>query len=89
MSNSNKNQSDDSGNRNQQAASGENAKGSSNRGDQPSASQRNQGGGQDQEKANQTKNTTAYNSEYSNAGSAPSSANDGGTIDDADNRDAK
>ncbi|WP_125932601.1 hypothetical protein [Hymenobacter glacialis] len=61
------------------------AEGSSNRGDQPGADQKNQGGGSDAEKADQTKNTTAYNSEYSNARSAPSSANDGGKMGDADN----
>lgn len=61
------------------------AKGSSNRGGQPGADQKNDGGGADAENADQTKNTTAYNAEYSNARSAPSSANDGGKMGDADN----
>ena len=61
------------------------AKGSSHRGDEPNAESNNTGGGSDAEQKNQTKNTTAYNSEYSNARSAPSSANDGGKIGDADN----
>ena len=61
------------------------AKGSSNRGGQPGSDQKNDGGGPDAENADQTANTTAYNSEYSNARSAPSSANDGGKIGDADN----
>ncbi|MGY2131804.1 hypothetical protein ACW9KT_06230 [Hymenobacter sp. HD11105] len=61
------------------------AKGSSNRGDQPSADQRNQGGGQDNEKANQTKNTTSDKSDYGTGNAAPSAANDGGTIDDENN----
>ncbi|SDY05681.1 hypothetical protein [Hymenobacter psychrophilus] len=61
------------------------AEGSSNRGGQPGADQKNDGGGADAENANQTKNTTAYNTEYSNARSAPSSANDGGKMGDADN----
>lgn len=61
------------------------AKGSSFRGAQLSADQKNDGGGPDKEKADQTKNTTAYNTEYTNGRSAPSSANDGGKMGDADN----
>ena len=61
------------------------AKGSSNRGGQPGADQKNDGGGADAEKADQTKNTTAYNTEYTNARSASSSANDGGKMGDEDN----
>ncbi|SET70876.1 hypothetical protein [Hymenobacter actinosclerus] len=61
------------------------AQGSSNRGGQPGADQKNDGGGSDNENADQTKNTTAYNTEYSNARSAPSSANDGGKMGDANN----
>ncbi len=76
---------DHGGNRSGNNETPQGAKGSSNRGDQPSADQRNQGGGQDNEKANQTKNTTEYKDEYSNGSSAPSPANDGGTIDDENN----
>lgn len=77
---------DNGGNRGGNEGSGSGAKGSSHRGDQPSADQRNQGGGQDNEKANQTKNTTADKSDYANGNAAPSAANDGGTIDDENNR---
>ena len=76
---------DHGGNRGGNPETPQTAKGSSNRGGQPGADQKNDGGGSDNEKANQTKNTTAYNTEYSNARSAPSSANDGGKIGDEDN----
>ncbi len=76
---------DNRGNRGGNQDSSPGAQGSSNRGDQPSADQRNQGGGQDNEKANQTKNTTQYKDEYSNGSAAISPANDGGTIDDETN----
>ncbi|WP_426059467.1 hypothetical protein [Hymenobacter sp. B1770] len=74
---------DHGGNRSGTNETPQDAKGSSNRGDRPNNV--NDGGGPDTEKANQTKNTTAYNSEYSNARSTPSSANDGGKMGDADN----
>ena len=61
------------------------AEGSSHAGTHLSAEQRNSGGGSDQEHKNQTKNTTAYNSENTEGNTAPSSANDGGKIGDADN----
>lgn len=68
-----------------QNAGPQSAKGSSNRGGQPGSDQKNDGGGADNENADQTKNTTAYNTEYTNARSASSSANDGGKMGDADN----
>jgi len=61
------------------------AEGSSNQGTQLSAEQRNSGGGSDQEHKNQTQNTTAYNTDNTEGNAAPSSANDGGKIGDADN----
>ena len=61
------------------------AKGSSNRGAELDAESRNSGGGSKQEQANQTKNTTAYNSDYKEGNAARSSANDGGKIGDEDN----
>lgn len=62
------------------------AKGSSHEGTHLSAEQRNSGsGGSDQEHKNQTQNTTAYNADNTEGNSAPSSANDGGKIGDADN----
>ncbi|MFC6224978.1 hypothetical protein ACFP2F_17145 [Hymenobacter artigasi] len=61
------------------------AKGSSNKGSQLSAEQRNSGGGSDQERKNQAKNTTAYNTDNTVGNASPSSANDGGKIGDADN----
>jgi len=61
------------------------AKGSSNRGGQPGTDQKNDGGGADAQEADQTKNTTAYNTEYTNGRSASSSANDGGKMGDEDN----
>ncbi len=61
------------------------AKGSSEAGTHLDAESRNSGGGSDQEHENQTKNTTAYNSDYQEGNAAPSSANDGGKIGDADN----
>jgi hypothetical protein len=61
------------------------AKGSSNKGTQLSAEQRNSGGGSDQERKNQPKNTTAYNTHNTGGNASPSSANDGGKIGDADN----
>lgn len=61
------------------------AQGSSNQGTQLSAEQRNSGGGSDQERKNQTQNTTAYNTDNTEGNASPSSANDGGKIGDADN----
>ncbi|WP_139924907.1 hypothetical protein [Hymenobacter sp. DG01] len=63
------------------------AKGSSHRGDEPNAESNNTGGGSDNERKNQTKNTTADRSDYGTGNAAPSAANDGGTIDDANNAD--
>lgn len=60
------------------------AKGSSHRGDQPSADQRNQGGGADNESKRRTQ-PIGDTTDYGNGNAAPSSANDGGRIDDADN----
>ena len=64
------------------------AKGSSNEGTNLDAESRNSGGGSQQEHEDQTKNTTAYNSDYKAGNAAPSSANDGGKIGDAARRDA-
>lgn len=61
------------------------ARGSSGAGAQLSADQKNQGGGSDAEEADQTQNTTDYKSDYGTGNAAPSPANDGGTIDDANN----
>lgn len=61
------------------------AKGSSHRGDEPNAESENTGGGSDNERKNQTKNTTADRSDYGTGNAAPSAANDGGKIGDADN----
>ncbi|GAB2795573.1 hypothetical protein HNQ93_003026 [Hymenobacter luteus] len=62
------------------------AKGSSHRGDEPNAESNNTGGGSDNERKNQTKNTTADKSDYGSGNAAPSAANDGGKIDDANNQ---
>ncbi|MBJ6143095.1 hypothetical protein [Hymenobacter sp. BT559] len=61
------------------------AKGSSHRGDEPNADSKNTGGGSDQEHKNQTKNTTDEKTDYGTGNAAPSAANDGGKIDDANN----
>jgi hypothetical protein len=61
------------------------AKGSSHRGDEANADSKNTGGGSDKEHKNQTVNTTADKSDYATGGAASSAANDGGTIDDANN----
>jgi len=66
-----------------QAACG--ARGSSHRGDEANAESNNTGGGSDQEHKNQTKNTTADKSNYADGNAAPSPANDGGKMGDADN----
>ncbi|GAB2969079.1 hypothetical protein GCM10027048_44830 [Hymenobacter coalescens] len=83
------NHGNDRDNRNEQPAAGQNAKGSSNRGGQPSADQRNQGGGQDSEKKQNQSQPKGESDYYANGSLSRSSANDGGTIEDADNRDAK
>lgn len=61
------------------------AKGSSHRGDEANADSENTGGGSDKERKNQTKNTTEEKTAYGTGNAAPSAANDGGTIGDADN----
>lgn len=61
------------------------AQGSSHRGDMPNADSENTGGGADKERKNQTKNTTDSKTDYKDGNAAPSSANDGGKIGDADN----
>ncbi|MDQ2772361.1 MAG: hypothetical protein M3Y54_17895 [Bacteroidota bacterium] len=62
------------------------AEGSSQHGHEINAELRNSsGGGSLQEHANETKNTTAYKSDYHDGNAAPSPANDGGKIGDADN----
>jgi len=62
-----------------------NAKGSSHRGDMPNAESENTGGGPDKEHKNQTKNTTDEKDDYGTGNAAPSAANDGGKIGDANN----
>ncbi|RAK65094.1 hypothetical protein [Hymenobacter edaphi] len=74
----------DRGNQNPQ--SGSNAKGSSQRGAQPSADQQNQGGGQDNEKRKSTSQAKGETTKYPNSGLSRSSANDGGTIEDSQNQ---
>ena len=62
------------------------AKGSSHDGHNLDAQDRNsEGGGSNQEHHNQTKNTTDSKTEYHDGNAAPSSANDGGKIGDANN----
>ncbi|PJJ48540.1 hypothetical protein [Hymenobacter chitinivorans] len=64
------------------------ARGSSHRGDEPNAESRNTGGGDDnQRKPNHhSQNTTKDRTAYNNGGQTPSTANDGGKIDDANNQ---
>jgi len=66
-------------------ASTSSAKGSSHRGDEANAESENTGGGSDQEHKNQTKNTTDEKTTYGTGTAAPSAANDGGKLGDADN----
>ena len=61
------------------------AKGSSHRGDEANAESENTGGGSDKEHKNQTKNTTDEKTDYGTGNAAPSAANDGGKIGDANN----
>lgn len=61
------------------------AKGSSHRGDMPNADSENTGGGSDKEHKNQPKNTTDEKNDYGTGNAAPSAANDGGKIGDANN----
>jgi hypothetical protein len=62
-----------------------NAKGSSHRGAMPNAESENTGGGSDKEHKNQPKNTTEEKNDYGTGNAAPSAANDGGKIGDANN----
>ena len=61
------------------------AKGSSHRGAELDAQSRNSGGGSQREHTNQTQNTTDSGTDYKEGNAAPSPANDGGKIGDADN----
>lgn len=61
------------------------ARGSSFRGDEANADSENTGGGADNERKNQTKNTTTDRSDYGTGNAASSAANDGGKMGDADN----
>ena len=61
------------------------AKGSSHRGDEANAESENTGGGSDKEHKNQPKNTTEEKTDYGTGNAAPSAANDGGKIGDANN----
>ncbi|OON69635.1 hypothetical protein [Hymenobacter sp. CRA2] len=83
------NHGNDSDNRNQPAASGQNAKGSSHAGARVPDDNRNQGGGQDSEKKQNQSQPKGESDYYANGSLSRSSANDGGTIDDSNNRDAK
>ncbi|MFD1873789.1 hypothetical protein [Hymenobacter bucti] len=70
--------------RQQGSASTSSAKGSSHR-DEANADSENTGGGSDKEHKNQPKNTTDEKTDYGTGNAAPSAANDGGKIGDADN----
>jgi hypothetical protein len=83
------NHGNDSDNRNQQPASGQNAKGSSHAGARVPDANRNQGGGQDSEKKQNQSQPKGESDYYANGSLSRSSANDGGTIEDPENRDAK
>ena len=61
------------------------AQGSSHRGDMPNAESENTGGGSDKEHKGQQKNTTEEKTSYGTGNAAPSAANDGGKIGDANN----
>ncbi|TGE26454.1 hypothetical protein [Hymenobacter metallicola] len=61
------------------------ARGSSHRGDEPNAESKNTGGGDDNQGKHHTQHTTKDRTDYNDSGQAPSTANDGGTIDDATN----
>ncbi|UOQ73561.1 hypothetical protein [Hymenobacter cellulosilyticus] len=61
------------------------AKGSSHRGDEPNAESENTGGGDDNQGKHHTQSTTKDRTDYNDSGQAPSTANDGGKIDDANN----
>lgn len=69
---------------NQQSNQG--AKGSSQRGANLSADQKNQGGGQDNEKRQNQSQPKGETTKYPNGGLSRSSANDGGTIEDSQNQ---
>ena len=61
------------------------AQGSSHRGDEANADSENTGGGADKEHKNQPKNTTEEKTDYGTGNAAPSAANDGGKMGDANN----
>ncbi|MCC3157529.1 hypothetical protein LJ737_09780 [Hymenobacter sp. 15J16-1T3B] len=69
-----------------QKNSDQGAKGSSQRGGRLSADQQNQGGGQDNEKRHNQSQPKGETTKYPNGGLSRSSANDGGTIEDSNNR---
>lgn len=62
------------------------AKGSSHRGDEPNAESKNTGGGDDNQGKHHTQHNTKDRTAYNNGGATPSTANDGGKIDDANNQ---
>jgi hypothetical protein len=70
---------------NHEGQSTRSAKGSSHRGDEANADSENTGGGSDKEHKNQPKNTTEEKTDYGTGNAAPSAANDGGKIGDANN----
>ncbi|RPD46200.1 hypothetical protein DNI29_14440 [Hymenobacter sediminis] len=61
------------------------AKGSSHRGDEPNAESNNTGGGDDNQGKHHTQHNTKDQTSYGTGNAVPSSANDGGKIDDANN----
>ncbi|UOQ75585.1 hypothetical protein MUN84_12900 [Hymenobacter sp. 5516J-16] len=62
------------------------AKGSSHRGDEPNAESENTGGGDDNQGKHHTQHNTKDQTSYGTGNAAPSTANDGGKIDDANNQ---
>ena len=62
------------------------AKGSSHRGDEPNAESKNTGGGDDNTGKHHTQHNTKDRTAYNNGSATPSTANDGGKIDDAKNQ---
>lgn len=62
------------------------AKGSSHRGDEPNAESNNTGGGVDNQGKHHTQHNTKDPTSYGTGNAAPSTANDGGKIDDAANQ---
>lgn len=62
------------------------ARGSSHRGDEPNAESQNTGGGDDNQGKHHRQQTTKDRTAYNNGKMTPSTANDGGKIDDPQNQ---